>query len=106
MSNFLKKYHAYIVAFIAFVTAAVQVVFGIDIPGWVYELEAAVGIGAVRVTLAQVGSTSGWKTYVLAAGLGVTAALRAFGVPVPAEVDAMIGALATGSLAAGVKKVS
>lgn len=104
MSDFLKKYHAYFVALAAVVTVLVQAVFGIPIPNWVYELLGALGIGAVRVTVSQVGGT-GWKTYALAGALAIVAGLRAYGIPIPMEIDATIAALAAGTLSSSVKKI-
>lgn len=105
MTDFLKKYHTYIVALVAAATIAFQVMTGTPVPEFVYTLFAAIGITSVRVTIAQVGSTTGWKTYLLAGGLAVTAGLRAYGINIPIEVDATIAALAGVTLTNGVKKI-
>lgn len=105
MSDFLKKYHTYIVALVAAATVAFQIFTGLDVPEWVYSLLGAVGITSARITIKQVGSTTGWKTYMLAGALAITAGLRAYGIAIPVEIDAAIATLAGVTLTNGVKKI-
>lgn len=56
--NFLDGYKTYIIAGIAILTAAYQVLgpmLGLPgmVPDWVYTIEAALGLGAVRVAIAN-----------------------------------------------------
>lgn len=106
MTDFIKKYHTYIVATVAFLTVAFQVATGTQVPEFVYGLEGAIGLGSVRVTMQQTSysGASGWKTYALAIALGTIAALRAFGINIPLEVDGVIASLATATLASASKK--
>ena len=103
IKNFITKYHTYVVAFVAFCTMLAQVAFGIVIPTWVYDLEAAVGLGSIRVTQTQITGSIGWKTYAVAFGLATLAALRAYGLSIPVEVDTMIATLGGASMTSAIK---
>lgn len=52
--TFLSGKKTYIIAFVAAATAGAQAM-GYHIPDWVYALEAALGIGAVRVAISSAG---------------------------------------------------
>ena len=104
MQKFITKYHSYIVAFTAFAAVVFQLLTGIAVPEFVYSALASVGIVSIRVTVTQADGVSGWKTYALAAGEGVLAALRAWGIDIPYEVDAMLITLAGGTVAQAVRK--
>ena len=52
--QFLQGKKTYIIAFVAAATAAAQAM-GYEIPNWVYAIEAAAGIGAVRVAISNAG---------------------------------------------------
>lgn len=54
--DFLNGKKTYIVAVIIALTAGVQAL-GYTIPDWVYALETALGLGAVRVGVAKSGPT-------------------------------------------------
>lgn len=103
MSDFLKKYHTYIVALVAFLTVLAQAL-GYNIPTFVYDLEAAVGLGSIRITTTQVTGTTGWKTYVVSLGLAVLGGLRAYGIVIPVEVDGMVLALGGATMTNAIKK--
>lgn len=53
ITDFLDGKKSYIVAIVAALTAAAQA-FGYEIPEWVYTLEYAAGLGAVRVAINKV----------------------------------------------------
>ena len=55
MFAFLNGKKTYIVAFVVAATAAAQAM-GYDIPNWVYAIEAALGVGAVRVAISNSGA--------------------------------------------------
>lgn len=50
--SFLDGKKTYVIAAIAAATAAAQAL-GYDIPSWVYAIEGAIGIGAVRVAISK-----------------------------------------------------
>ena len=50
--EFLNGKKTYIVAIVAAATAAAQAL-GYTIPDWVYAMEAALGIGALRIAIAK-----------------------------------------------------
>jgi hypothetical protein len=50
--NFLNGKKTYIVAFIAAATAAAQAL-GYTVPDWVYAIEGALGLGALRVAVSK-----------------------------------------------------
>lgn len=104
MSKFLTKYHTYIIALIAFATVLVQAVWGIQIPTYVYDIEAALGLGSIRITTAQVTGSSGAMTFLVAGALGVLAAVRAWGIDVPQEVDVMVASLGGVTMTNAIKK--
>lgn len=52
MLAFISGKKTYIIAFLAAATAVAQAL-GYDIPSWVYALEGAAGIGAVRVAISK-----------------------------------------------------
>lgn len=106
MNNFISKYHTYLVAAVAAATVLFQVLTGTEVPNFVYEIEAAIGLGSVRVGMTQVGSTTGWKTYALAGALAVTAGLRAYGIDLPLQVDGFIVSLAGASIASAAQKIT
>lgn len=106
MKDFLNKNHTLIVAIVAALCAGAQVVLGFPIPDYVYSLLAALGITSVRVTYFQAQGVGGWKTYALAGGEAILAGLRASGVDVPVEVDAILVSLAGGTMASAIKKSS
>lgn len=54
--DFLNGKKTYIVAVVIAVTAGVQAL-GYTVPEWVYALETALGLGAVRVGVAKSGPT-------------------------------------------------
>jgi hypothetical protein len=104
MQKFITKYHSYIVALTAFAAVVFQFLTGIAVPEFVYSALASVGIVSVRVTVTQADGVGGWKTYALAAGEGLLAAARAFGIDIPYEVDAMLISLAGGTVVQAIKK--
>ncbi len=55
MFSFIEGKKTYIVSALAAATAAAQAL-GYDVPNWVYALEAAAGIGAVRIAISKSGS--------------------------------------------------
>lgn len=55
ITNFLNGKKTYIVAAITGVTAVVQAL-GYTIPDFVYVLEGALGLGAIRISIAKVGA--------------------------------------------------
>lgn len=54
MLAFLDGKKTYIIAFLAAATAVAQAM-GYEIPSWVYLLESAAGLGAVRVAISKSG---------------------------------------------------
>lgn len=56
MIQFLRGKKTYIVAIIAALTAGAEAL-GYTIPGWLYLLESAAGIGAVRAAISKNGGS-------------------------------------------------
>lgn len=52
MADFLNGKKTYIIALVAALTAAAEAL-GYSIPGWVYVLEGAAGLGAVRIAISK-----------------------------------------------------
>jgi hypothetical protein len=50
--TFISGKKTYVIAVVAALTAAAQAL-GYDIPSWVYVIEGAVGLGAVRVAISK-----------------------------------------------------
>jgi uncharacterized membrane protein YczE len=106
-TDFMTKYHSYIVAFVAALLVAAQAVFGITIPEWLYDLLGAAGLTSLRITVSQSTDASvGWKSYVAAAGLAACAAAQAYGIDVPPEVLAGLATFGGFGLASGVRRAS
>ncbi len=50
--DFLNGKKTYLIAFVAAATAAAQA-FGYTVPDWVYAIEGALGLGALRVAVSK-----------------------------------------------------
>lgn len=105
--EFVQKYHTYLVGAATIVTVLAQALLGYQIPEWMYQLEAAIGLGSIRVTVSHTtGTPMGWKTFASAFGLAIVSALDAFGIKVQPDVMIAIGSLGGLSLAAGVRRAA
>lgn len=81
-----KGKKTYVVAGLLLLAVLVPVLFKVQVPEQVYAILAALGLGAVRLALADVSGNQGWKSYVAVGVVVVVAVLDALGVSLPLDL--------------------
>lgn len=104
MQNLISKWGTYLSLAAVAITAALQG-YGIMVPEFVYVLEGALGLTAIRTTVSVAGAGLGWKTYAVAAIAGGLAAAQAYGIPVPDFVYGLVASGGLGTLTVAVNKI-
>lgn len=104
MQNLISKWGTYLSLAAVAITAGLQA-YGIMVPEFVYVLEGAVGLTAIRTTVSVAGAGLGWRSYGVAAIAGVLAAAQAYGIMVPEFVYGLLTTAGFGTLTLAVKKI-
>jgi hypothetical protein len=105
MLDFLKGKKTYIVVGM-FTVLAVLVALNNPIPEYVFALLGALGLGALRLALADVSGNKGWKSFAAAGAVVAIAVLQALGVVLPYEaIYAVLGALGVAGVRDAVGKL-
>lgn len=104
MQNLISKWGTYLSLAAVAITAGLQA-YGIMVPEFVYALEGAAGLTAVRTTVAVAGAGTGWKTYAVAAVAGLMAAGQAYGIMIPDFAYGLVAAAGLGTLHVAVQKI-
>jgi len=83
----------YILAGLFLVAVLVPVIFTVMIPEWIYGILGALGLGALRLAIADISGNQGWKTYLAAVAVAVISILTALGVALPFDIELVYGVL-------------
>jgi len=108
--KFLQGKKTFIVIGAFAVLATLMLIANLEIPGFVWTLLAATGLGCLRSGIKDVSGNKGWKTYgavIATTGLGV---LQVLGIEIPPDLltglYSGLGALGVVGVRDAVKKIT
>jgi len=82
----LKGKKTFILAGLLLVAVLVPIVLKVPVPEAAYAVLAALGLGAVRLALADLSQNQGWKTYAAVGLVILVAVLETIGVKIPYDL--------------------
>lgn len=105
--DFLEGKKTYITAGLFLILALIPVLFDVVIPGYVFGILGALGLGTLRAGISAISGNKGWKTYAAAVLVAAIAVLQTQGIDISFDtVYAIAGALGIVGIRDAVKKIT